>query len=141
MPWPLGARRFRWQRLLIISACLTIATMFSVAFFRALPSNFEAIPGTTLFQYSPSESEVSLIPLISQTSSLLLFNKIQQPPTPDLRPLAFLNGPPTTTFRGWFPCSFVSLSCLIRVLENLRNDTKYITSFVSAGWSESLHPL
>jgi hypothetical protein len=47
-----------------------------------------------------------------------------------------LLGPPTSRFRGmnsvatFFPCRLTFFS-----LDNLRDDTKYITSWISAGWS------
>jgi hypothetical protein len=61
-------------------------------------------------------------------------------PPPDLlHPLASLNGPPTRAYKGKFrgyPPLRRATHC---VLDNLRNQTKYITSWgSSAGWGKSL---
>jgi len=48
-----------------------------------------------------------------------------------------LVGPPTPKFRGELPSSLVDSPSDLSTTDNLRSDRKYITSFISAGWSTS----
>lgn len=50
---------------------------------------------------------------------------------------SYVQGPPTQSFRGQFNQWRPSCYLTTIVSDNLRNDTKYITSWVSAGWSTS----
>lgn len=58
--------------------------------------------------------------------------------TPKLDRKSALLGPPTSRFRGSPQRFLLHISSILTRLhsDNLRNDTKYITSWISAGWSE-----
>jgi len=60
------------------------------------------------------------------------------PPHPTIfNSQSYVQGPPTQSFRGQYPVK-TSKACVSRVIlvsDNLRNDTKYITTWGSAGWS------
>lgn len=71
------------------------------------------------------------LPYSNETSA----GEIQTPPIPTIDRLKALRGVPTMKFRGMWPISFASLSCHNVFLDNLREDTKYIHSWLSAGWS------
>lgn len=55
----------------------------------------------------------------------------------DLTPARYINGPPTARFRGRSVLRVTKLLIQAQFLDNLKQDEKYITSWVAAGWSES----
>jgi hypothetical protein len=61
--------------------------------------------------------------------------------TPSLDRKSAILGPPTSRFRGLPQKLLVRLSSLVTFFgfhsDNLRSDTKYITSWISAGWCKS----
>jgi hypothetical protein len=87
-------------------------------------------------------SALSLLVLAYFSSSRPLLLVPQDPilPPKDSTPpwdrKSVLLGPPTDRFRGEPPenCTTLVVTSVLH-LDNLRNDTKYITSWISAGWS------
>jgi hypothetical protein len=53
-----------------------------------------------------------------------------------LHPLASLNGPPTASLWGLCLLHVLTPFLIHHTIDNLRNDTKYISSWISAGWSK-----
>ena len=90
--------------------------------------------------YSLSSFSSSLPHFVSQNgqNTVLSFNN-----TPAWDRKSALLGPPTRRFRGSFKVTLPPPSSIITCFhsDNLRNDTQYITSWISAGWSECLHSL
>ena len=109
---------------------------------RFTPLRFTSRRRRVVITTAAALSAISLIVLAYFSSSRPLLLVSQDPilPPKDSTPpwdrKSVLLGPPTDRFRGEPSETFTTLAVTFGFhLDNLRNDTKYITSWISAGWS------
>jgi hypothetical protein len=127
---PFPAEKFSRLHASLFTLWLRPRRMFFVAAFLA--------SAALLWLFYVADETLYLVSPVLQNPKTLSI--VSPPPHLDpLNPLASLNGPPTMKFRGLRSIPFFqkrkSLDVCITFTDNLRNDTKYITSWLNAGWS------
>lgn len=118
------------RRRYLYVACVGIA---AVSIISILATAVRTMGQSALYPLVDDKRE-TVFQVSSQTCPQTTQTIIQTPKYLD--PLNYLNGPPTDRFRGSLCFSMQSvLTEDIHLQDNLRLDMKYITSWISAGWS------
>ena len=110
------------------TACVCIAAVSIVGL---LATTLRTMDQSPLYPLIDHERDDGLAPPLCPQIPIQTHNHLD--------PMNYLNGPPTERFRGLLYFS-MNLNALVEdiylsIKDNLRLDTKYITSWISAGWS------